>query len=141
MNEEREKMKKASAGSLEGSQYIIRPFNDMEKVCDNPVIATPYYSMTLKQRIKQWKGNEKRIKTFTKRLLTGVAHFQTDDIKLAHRDLKADNILIGDDDKPIIIDFGLANSKNFASGTACNLAPEQKKSEKGPFGGHHKLWW
>lgn len=113
----------------------------MEKVCDNDVIATPYYSTTLKQRIKQWNGNETNIKTFTKQLLTGVAHLHSQGIKIAHRDIKADNILVSDEGKPIIIDFGMANCKNLAAGTPGLLAPEQEGMQEGPFGAHHRVWW
>jgi len=135
-------MKKAhSNGNPEACKYIIKPYNDMEKVAETPVIATPFYKWTLKDRIKQWKGDEKKIKIFTKRLLTGFAHLHSEAVKMAHRDIKADNILTDntDDTHPIIIDFGLQNCKNFASGTEMLLAPEQKGNVNGPFGS--PKWW
>lgn len=65
LHEERAAMEKVHKCNMEAAKYIIKPFNDIEKVCDNPVIVTPYYKVTLNQRIKQWNGSEIKIKIFT----------------------------------------------------------------------------
>tara|TARA_B100000519_G_C13967901_1_gene308470 strand:- start:406 stop:555 length:150 start_codon:yes stop_codon:yes gene_type:complete len=45
--------------------------------------------------------------------------------QVAHRDIKADNILLKNaEGDPVIIDYGLANAKELGSGTPGYLAPE-----------------
>ena len=45
--------------------------------------------------------------------------------EVAHRDIKADNILLQNaEGDPIIIDYGLANCNELGSGTPGYLAPE-----------------
>ena len=48
------------------------------------------------------------------------------DAGLVHRDIKADNILVGSDQRPRITDFGLASGADMArAGTPAYMAPEQ----------------
>ena len=44
--------------------------------------------------------------------------------KMAHRDIKPGNIMLKDANTPIIIDFGLCDTKHPYNGTSDYLAPE-----------------
>ena len=73
-------------------------------------ILTPYYGKTLKHvSTNKWKGSEENIKRLATGLCQGLQHMHENDI--AHRDIKADNILLQNTEgDPMIIDFGLANA-------------------------------
>lgn len=64
---------------------------------------------------------------------------------LLHRDLKPSNVIIGDDGKPRIVDFGLAipidcDLHLSISGTPAYMAPEQARGEVARIGRHTDLF-
>jgi serine/threonine-protein kinase len=74
-----------------------------------------------------------------RKVAEGVAYCHTQAV--IHRDLKPENILIADDGQPVILDFGLALTKNAHRVTYANLsstagtpeymAPEQVEGQRG----------
>jgi len=74
-----------------------------------------------------------------RKIADGLAHCHDHDI--IHRDIKPENILISSDGEPIILDFGLALTKNAfrvtyanlsgAAGTPDYMAPEQIEGHRG----------
>ena len=73
------------------------------------------------------------------KIADGMAHCH--DLGIVHRDLKPETILIKDDGQPVILDFGLALTKNAhrvtyanlssTAGTPGYMAPEQVEGQRG----------
>ncbi|VAW81391.1 Serine/threonine protein kinase PrkC, regulator of stationary phase [hydrothermal vent metagenome] len=87
--------------------------------------------LTLKTRIEEGKVELHNAIVLIQQLLAGVGHIH--DKKVVHSDIKPSNILISNNDRLSICDFGLATDLNEktpysqAAGTPAYISPEQLK--------------
>lgn len=89
----------------------------------------PYYDRNLRNQRERWEGSEEKIKRLARGMCLGLKHMH--DSGSVHRDIKTDNILLQNDlGDPVIIDFGLVNTRELKNGTPGYLAPEQVAGRK-----------
>lgn len=107
---------------------------DAELDASPPYYVMPLYGKTLKQRVGKLSPAE--FITLLESLISVLAFLE--ERGAFHRDLKPDNILIDDDGKAVICDFGLGNdpalTENFTqhgAGTPGYVAPELMRLRNG----------
>ncbi|HST44447.1 MAG TPA: bifunctional serine/threonine-protein kinase/formylglycine-generating enzyme family protein, partial [Luteimonas sp.] len=101
----------------------------------------PYYSMPylarghLGQRLAD--GDPERARTIVRALLSALAYAHARGV--IHRDVKAENVLFDEAERPLLADFGIAlrrdqgarvTTAGFAVGSTAYMAPEQARGEE-----------
>jgi serine/threonine-protein kinase len=114
-----------SSGKFNNTPYLVTEMIDGESMRDVIQKAAPYSAEDAVSLIKK--------------IADGLLHCHQHDI--IHRDLKPENILITSEGQPIILDFGLALTKNAhrvtyanlsgAAGTPDYMSPEQIEGKRG----------
>jgi serine/threonine-protein kinase len=114
-----------SSGKFNNTPYLVTEMIDGESMRDVIQKAAPY--------------SEEDAVSLIKKIADGLLHCHQHDI--IHRDLKPENILITSEGQPIILDFGLALTKNAhrvtyanlsgAAGTPDYMSPEQIEGKRG----------
>lgn len=106
---------------------ILRTRN-ADRIGDRYVIASDLADETLEERIARRLGTRRALH-FVHQILEGLAFAHG--ARVIHRDLKPSNLMIFDDDRVLIADFGLAKVAKHTmisatgSGTVLYVAPEQ----------------
>lgn len=113
------------SGQYNRTPYLVTEFVDGKSMRD---VVSEQAPMPADQAI-----------TLTRKIADGMAYCHEHDV--VHRDLKPENILVTSDDQPVIIDFGLALTKEArrvtyanltpSAGTPDYMAPEQIEGQRG----------
>ena len=107
----------------DGVQYVMKLLRTVDLKVMGSAFCMPLYCCDLQKMIDG--GGFKSFKdrrSIYKGLLKGLAFLHARDF--AHRDLKPLNILLDEEYKPCITDFGLCNMTNAMNGTPGYRAPE-----------------
>jgi serine/threonine protein kinase len=114
------------------SPYVARCYG-VEHQGDVPALVVEYVpGRSLRQEQRARPLDHRQALELTGQLAEGLAAVHV--CGLLHRDLKPDNVLVGDDGRPRLVDFGLAAALASAdlanvSGTLSYMAPEQARGE------------
>jgi len=103
-------------------QYLINSTYDIANFLHQKVFFTPYYEYSLHHALKKGMHGEEWAREIAKGLCYGLIYMHKQN--MAHRDIKPGNIMLKDANTPIIIDFGLCDTKHPYNGTSDYLAPE-----------------
>lgn len=114
------------------SPYVVRCLG-VERQAGVPYLVLEYVAgVSLADRAKERSPEPAEAVALVGRLAEGLAAVHA--CGLLHRDLKPRNVLVGDDGRPKLIDFGLATpfaseELTRVSGTLPYMAPEQARGE------------
>ncbi|MCD9031515.1 protein kinase [Luteimonas sp. Y-2-2-4F] len=103
---------------------------------DRPFFAMPYMPRGhLGQR--DLTGDEARVREILRALLSALAYAHSRGV--VHRDVKAENVLFDESDRPMLADFGIALRRGYGSrvtsaglalGSTAYMAPEQARGDE-----------
>jgi serine/threonine protein kinase len=124
-------LREARALARVSSPHVARCF-DADRHGEHPFLVLEYVSGSTLDRVAGDKPlPTKRIVELINQVAEGLAAVHS--CGLIHRDIKPANIIIGDDSRAKIVDFGMAHIKatpvNCISGTPAYMAPEQARGE------------
>ncbi len=141
-------------GDAQGPARLVREARAMAKI-SHPNVAPVYDAGVFGDAVfiamelidgptlDAWAGRTARPWTEILRmyLLAGRGLAAAHDAGLVHRDFKPDNVMVGPDDRPRVLDFGLARAtalddddstqRGAITGTPAFMAPEQHEGEPG----------
>ena len=85
---------------------IIKPIKQVTTSHGEEAIVFPYYPKTLKERILKGFNEEWKILFYFIQICRAVNYINKRNI--VHFDIRAENIMIGEDKRCVLIDFGVA---------------------------------
>jgi tetratricopeptide (TPR) repeat protein len=119
---------------LEKHPFIVRAYL-VSNFDAQPYVVTEYIrgQETMGSDLRAWLGHPKLklpiAVEMSLQIVQGMQHAVRKVPGLLHRDLKPANILVDDQARAMITDFGLAHAEEAGAGTPAYMAPEQWRAE------------
>jgi len=120
--------------SLEKHPYIVRAYM-VERFNNLPYVITEYVRGPegMEGDLRGWLGHPRLTLpvavAMALQIAQGMQHAVQKVPNLVHRDLKPGNILVNNDGKAMVTDFGLVNSAEAGAGTPAYMSPEQWRND------------
>ncbi|OFZ67147.1 MAG: hypothetical protein A2V79_11070 [Betaproteobacteria bacterium RBG_16_56_24] len=120
--------------SLEKHPYIVRAYL-VERFNKLPYVITEYVCGPegMEGDLRGWLGHPRLTLpvavTMALQIAQGMQHAVCKVPNLVHRDLKPANILVNNEGKAMVTDFGLVNSAESGAGTPAYMSPEQWRED------------
>jgi Protein kinase domain len=99
----------------------LAPIQDYDKFDGRPYFTMPLYPFTLADRLPDYRGNMPATVRIMAAVAEGVGHLHAGGF--VHRDLKPSNILLTQDGRPVVSDFGLVKGRTEGDSSADSSAP------------------